>query len=103
MELFEFPLNKTQVYVSQAAKVMHKMRIGKDGKTSEMRRTGRRWRKLMAQFVEKVWFRKMGEDSFSSFASRMTRGIFVGQIEQEQFCVLPRMKLREAKVGQDRH
>ena len=57
----------------------------------------------MAQFVEKVWFRKMGEDSFSSFASRMTRGIFVGQIEQEQFCVLPRMKLREAKVGQDRH
>ena len=42
-----------------AAQVMNKMRIGKDGKTSEMRRTGRRWRKPMAQFGEKVWFRKL--------------------------------------------
>ena len=41
-----------------AAQVMNKMRIGKDGKTSEMRTTGRRWRKPMAQFGEKVWFRK---------------------------------------------
>ena len=33
----------------------------------------------MAQFGEKVWFRKMeeGEDGVSSFASRMTQGIFV--------------------------
>ena len=30
-----------------AAHVMNKMRIGKDGKTREMRRTGRRWRKPM--------------------------------------------------------
>ena len=52
------------------AKVVNKMRIGKDGKTSEMRRTGRRWRKPMAQSGEKVWF--------SSFASRLTQGIFVG-------------------------
>ena len=58
-----------------AAQVMNKMRFGKDGKTSEMRRTGRRWRKPMAQFGEKVWFRKIGEDGVSSFASRM---IFVG-------------------------
>ena len=28
-----------------AAQVLNKMRIGKEGKTSEMRRTGRRWRK----------------------------------------------------------
>ena len=42
-----------------AAQVMNKMRIGKDGETSEMRRTGRRWRKPMAQFGEKVWFRKI--------------------------------------------
>ena len=55
-----------------AAQVMNKMRIGKHGKTSEMRRTGRRWRKPMAQFGEKVWFRKIGEDGVSSFASRMT-------------------------------
>ena len=61
-----------------AAEVMNKMRIGKDGKTSELRRTGRRWRKPMAQFGEKVWFRKIGEDGVSSFASRMTQGVFVG-------------------------
>ena len=32
----------------------------------------------MAQFGEKVWFCKIGEDGVSSFASRMTQGIFVG-------------------------
>ena len=32
----------------------------------------------MAQFGEKVWFRKIGEDGVSSFASRMTPGFFVG-------------------------
>ena len=32
----------------------------------------------MAQFGEKVWFRKIGEDGVSSFASRVTHGIFVG-------------------------
>ena len=32
----------------------------------------------MAQFGEKVWFRKIGEDGVSSFANRMTQGIFVG-------------------------
>ena len=71
-----------------AEQVMNKMRIGKDGKTREMRRTCRWWRKPLALFGEKVWFRKIGEDGVSSFASRMTRGIFVGHlIEQERFCV----------------
>ena len=32
----------------------------------------------MAQFGEKVCFRKIGEDGVSSFASRMTQGISVG-------------------------
>ena len=32
----------------------------------------------MAHFEEKVLFRKIGEDDVSSFASRMTQGIFVG-------------------------
>ena len=50
-----------------AAQVMNKMRIGKDGKTSEMRRTGRRWREPVAQLGETVWFRKIGEDGVSSF------------------------------------
>ena len=31
----------------------------------------------MAQYGEKVWFRKIGEDGVSSFASRMTQRIFV--------------------------
>ena len=50
------------------------------GKTSELRRTGRRWRKPMAQFGEKVCFVsvKCGEDGVSSFASRTTQGIIVG-------------------------
>ena len=61
-----------------AAQVINKLRIDKDGKTSELRRTGRRWRKPMAQLGEKVWLRKIGEDGVSSFASRMTQGIFVG-------------------------
>ena len=38
---------------------MNKMKIGKDRKTSEMRRTGRTWRKSMAQFGKQVWFRKI--------------------------------------------
>ena len=33
----------------------------------------------MAQFGQKVWFRKIGEDGVSSIASRMTQGIFVGR------------------------
>ena len=58
----------------------------------------------MAQFGEKVWFRKIGEDGVSSLASRMSQGIFgVIMIEQELFYVLPRMELCEAKAGQDRH
>ena len=33
----------------------------------------------MAQFGQKVWFRKIGEEGASSFVSRMTQGIFVGR------------------------
>ena len=54
---------------------MNKMGIGKDGKTSELRRTGRRWRR--SQFGQKVWFGESGEDGVSSFASRMTQSTFV--------------------------
>ena len=32
----------------------------------------------MAQFGEKVWFRKIGEDGVSSVASRMIQGILLG-------------------------
>ena len=60
-----------------AAQVMNKMSFGKGGKTSELGRAGRRWREPVAQFGEKVWFRKIGEDGVCSCASRMTQGIFV--------------------------
>ena len=39
-----------------AAQVMKKMRNGKDGKTSEIRRTGRRWRKPMRNLERKFGF-----------------------------------------------
>ena len=32
----------------------------------------------MAQFGEKVWFRKIGEAGISSLVKRMIQGIFVG-------------------------
>ena len=58
----------------------------------------------MAQFGEKVLFRRIGENGVSSFASRMTQTIFVGRHDrQEQFCAIPRMELCEAKAGRDRH
>ena len=59
----------------------------------------------MAQFGEKVWFSKIGEDGVSSFCKPhdSKESLLVIMIEQEQFCALPRMELCEAKVGQDRH
>ena len=65
-----------------AAQVMNKMRIGKNGKTSEMRRTGQRWRKPMAQCGEKVCFRQIREDGVSSCACRRIQGIFVGHYDR---------------------
>ena len=55
----------------------------------------------MAQFGEQVWFRKSGRDGVSSFASRMTQGIYVDHHDRkDQFYVSPRMELCEAKIGQ---
>ena len=62
------------------AQVMNTMKIGKDGKTSELSRTCRRWRKPMVQFGEKIWFR-----------NRITQGIFVGHHDRTG------MELCEAK------
>ena len=38
----------------------------------------------MTQFGENVWFRKIGEDGVSSFASRMTQGIFDGHHDRTE-------------------
>ena len=56
-----------------APQAMNKMRIGKVGKTSELRRTRRRWRKPLAQFGEKISFRNIGEDGVNSCANRTTQ------------------------------
>ena len=58
----------------------------------------------MAQFGEKVWFRKIGPDGVSSFASRMTQGIFVSHNDRTGGVVcITRMEFCGAKVGQDGH
>ena len=58
----------------------------------------------MAQFGEKVWFRKIGEDGVSSYASRTTQGIFVGHHGRTGavLCITKNGVVR-GKVGQDRH
>ena len=61
-----------------AAGVLNKYRIGVDGRTAEYRRTGKSWRKPCVQFLEKIFFRKLGEDGGSSYASRMMEGRYVG-------------------------
>ena len=88
-----------------AAEVKNKMRIGKDGKTSELRRTGRRWRKPMAQFGEKVWSRNIGEDDVSSLASRMTQRIFgwSSRHNRNSFVHYQERNCARQKIGQDRH
>ena len=59
----------------------------------------------MAQFVEKVRFRRIGEDGVSSFASRMTQGIFVGHHDRTGavFVHYQERSCARQKVGQDRH
>ena len=83
---------------------MNIRRIGTDGKTSEMRRTGRRWRKSLAPSGEKDWFCKIGEDGLSSFASRITPGIFVGHRDPtgEVLCIT-KNGVVWGKIGRDRH
>ena len=41
-------------------------------------RTCRRWRKPTAQFGEKTWFHKIGEEGINSLVKRIIQGIFVG-------------------------
>ena len=58
----------------------------------------------MAQFGEKFWFRNIGEDGVSSFASRMTQGIFVGHHDRTGAGLCStKMELCDAKAGHDRH
>ena len=58
----------------------------------------------MAQFGEKVWFRKIGQDGVSSFASRMSQGIFVGRHDRTGavFCISKNGVVR-GKSGRHSH
>ena len=58
-----------------SAHVMNKMRIDKEGKTSEENRS--KMEKANGAIWREIWFRKIGEVGVSSSASRMTQGIFV--------------------------
>ena len=68
-----------------AAQVINKMRIGKDGKRV---RNEENWSKMEkangAIWIEKVLFRKIGEDGVSSFASCVTQGICVGHHDRTE-------------------
>ena len=63
----------------------------------------------MAKFGERAWFCKIGEDGVSSFASRMTHGIFVGHHDRKGtvLCITKRQKLdktdTERCLGIDEH
>ena len=63
-----FQLNNRQMYASQTTVRCSAGFTALRWKTSELRRTGRRWRKPMAPFGETVRFCKIGEDVVSSFA-----------------------------------
>ena len=61
-----------------AAPVMNWMRIGKDGRTSEIEENWSKMEKANGAIWRKFGFEKIGEDGVISFASHMTQGIFVG-------------------------
>ena len=47
-------------------------------------RTGRRWRKPMVQFGEKISYRKIGEEGINSSVKRRIQGIFVGHHDRKR-------------------
>ena len=66
-------------------------------------RTGRRWRKPMVQFGEKIWFHTIGEEGINSYVKRRIQGIFVGHHGRTRTIpYMPRVELCEARAGQGR-
>ena len=72
-----------------AAQVVNKMRIGKDGKTSEMSRTGRRWRKPLAQFGESLVSKNWRRRCQFFCKPHHSRNLFVGHRDRTGavFCI----------------
>ena len=84
-----FQLNKTQARMADDSPLLswllpfcsprHEQRENRLRWKNE--RTETNWTKMVqanGTRGEKVWFREIGEDGASSFAGRMTQGIFVG-------------------------
>ncbi|CAK0894978.1 unnamed protein product, partial [Prorocentrum cordatum] len=66
-----------------AANCVNRYRLGKDGRSAEHRRSGRRWKRPAVNFGEKVMYRPAGAvKSQASLEDRMKMGIYVGHHER---------------------
>ena len=65
-----------------SAALLNRYKVGADGLTAEMRRTGRAWRKPAIQFGERVYFKPAGGPQRGSSAPRLEEGHYVGHHER---------------------
>ena len=63
-----------------SAFLLSKFRVGEDGKTPEERRAGKRWRRPLIAFGERVYFRpvRTGNQKKNDFESKFMEGHYVG-------------------------
>ena len=68
-----------------AANAINRYRLGKDGRSAEHRRSGRRWRRPTINFGEKTFYRPVQTKALTKIGRaqmRMLEGIFVGHHER---------------------
>jgi hypothetical protein len=67
-----------------AATMLCRYRTGADGKTAEQRRTGRRWRRPVVLYGERVMFRPLGigKKNKDDYEARVREGLYVGHHER---------------------
>lgn len=62
-----------------AADSLSRYRVGRDGRTAEVRRIGRPWKKLVAEFGERVRFRPaLAEPLASGMQAKLQTGYYIG-------------------------
>ncbi|CAK0837809.1 unnamed protein product, partial [Prorocentrum cordatum] len=62
-----------------AAQMLNRFKIGDDGKTSEQRRSGKRWEKVAVPFGERIQVKKLVKDSLKrDLEPRWVTGYYVG-------------------------
>ncbi|CAK0906615.1 unnamed protein product, partial [Prorocentrum cordatum] len=62
-----------------AAQMLNRFKIGDDGKTSEQRRSGKRWEKVTVPFGERIQVKKLVKDSLKrDLEPRWVTGYYVG-------------------------